>query len=62
MTSLDEYLRERRAEIEQALESHLPAPPVWPATLVEAMRYSLMAGGKRLRLARSRCRRRAPSR
>ncbi len=44
-----QYLDARRAEIEAALTRHLPAAPAVPAVVAEAMRYSLMAGGKRLR-------------
>ncbi|MBM43189.1 MAG: hypothetical protein CL483_14860 [Acidobacteria bacterium] len=43
------YLEARRLEIEAALEAALPRPPACPTRLAEAMRYSLMAGGKRLR-------------
>jgi geranylgeranyl pyrophosphate synthase len=46
---LDHYLAERRAEVESALRQYLPAPPDTPSVLAEAMRYSLLAGGKRLR-------------
>jgi geranylgeranyl diphosphate synthase type II len=46
---LSEYLAARRHEIDQALERYLPVPPACPPLVVEAMRYSLMAGGKRLR-------------
>jgi geranylgeranyl pyrophosphate synthase len=46
---LDEYLATCRAEIEDALDRYLPAPPDTPAVLAAAMRYSVMAGGKRLR-------------
>ena len=48
-TSLSAYLDARHAEIETALALVLPAPPDCPAVVAEAMRYSLMAGGKRLR-------------
>ena len=48
-TGLSAYLDARHAEIETALASVLPAPPDCPAVVAEAMRYSLMAGGKRLR-------------
>jgi geranylgeranyl diphosphate synthase, type II len=44
-----EYLQTRRAEIEAALAGALPAPPECPAVVATAMRYSVMAGGKRLR-------------
>ena len=49
VASLEEYLGTRRAQIETALERYLPAPPACPQRLYEAMRYSLRAGGKRLR-------------
>jgi geranylgeranyl pyrophosphate synthase len=35
--------------VDEALERWLPAPPACPAILSEAMRYSVFAGGKRLR-------------
>jgi geranylgeranyl diphosphate synthase type II len=44
-----DYVRERRTEIEAALEQALPRPPACPALVSEAMRYSLDAGGKRVR-------------
>jgi len=43
------YLETRRQEIEAALERFAPSPSTVPAVVAEAMRYSLMAGGKRLR-------------
>jgi geranylgeranyl diphosphate synthase type II len=43
------YLDRHRALIESALKRSLPAPTVRPATIHQAMRYSLLAGGKRLR-------------
>jgi geranylgeranyl pyrophosphate synthase len=43
------YLNSQRAAVESALEAHLPAADLRPARLHEAMRYSMMAGGKRLR-------------
>jgi geranylgeranyl diphosphate synthase type II len=46
---LSEYLRSRQAEIEAALERALPRPPHCPAIVADAMRYSVTAGGKRLR-------------
>ncbi len=46
---LSEYLRARQAEIEAALERALPSPPDCPAIVAQAMRYSVTAGGKRLR-------------
>jgi geranylgeranyl pyrophosphate synthase len=47
--TLDDYLRERRLEIDAALDRWLPAPPICPAPVADAMRYSVMAGGKRMR-------------
>jgi geranylgeranyl diphosphate synthase type II len=49
MQGLSEYLRARQAEIEAALERMLPSPPACPAIVADAMRYSVTAGGKRLR-------------
>jgi len=49
VTSLAEYLNIRRAQIDEALEHFLPAPPTCPQIVSDAMRYSLLAGGKRLR-------------
>ena len=46
---LDEYLQWRRAEVDAALEGMLPSPPDCPPLIADAMRYSLFAGGKRLR-------------
>lgn len=43
------YLEERRRLVEKALVRSLPAASVRPATIHKAMRYSLLAGGKRLR-------------
>lgn len=47
--SLSAYLEARRAEIDAALAAILPAPPDTPAVIADAMRYSVTAGGKRLR-------------
>lgn len=41
------YLRERQALVEAALDRSISV--VYPETVYESMRYSLMAGGKRLR-------------
>jgi geranylgeranyl diphosphate synthase type II len=45
----DEYIRVRRAEVDAALAAILPRPPECPAVVADAMRYSVTAGGKRLR-------------
>ncbi len=47
--ALKAWLDIRRRALEQALEGALPSPPGAPAEVCEAMRYSVMAGGKRLR-------------
>ena len=46
---LSEYLKARQAEIDAALERALPPAPDCPSVVADAMRYSLTAGGKRLR-------------
>jgi geranylgeranyl diphosphate synthase type II len=46
---LKSYLAEKKALVDQALEDHLPDGKGPGARVVAAMRYSLMAGGKRLR-------------
>ena len=43
------FLSSTRARVDAALERCLPAPPVCPLIIAEAMRYSVFAGGKRLR-------------
>jgi geranylgeranyl diphosphate synthase, type II len=48
-TAVAEYVRARRAEVEAMLATLLPSPPGCPASVADAMRYSLTAGGKRLR-------------
>ena len=47
--SLKAYLTSRQTLVEKALDRFLPKPTAKPATLHKAMRYSLFAGGKRLR-------------
>jgi len=46
-----DFLAEVRPAIERELDRRLPAETVWPARLHAAMRYSVFAGGKRLRPA-----------
>jgi geranylgeranyl pyrophosphate synthase len=48
-STLTEYLEETRTRVEVALERFLPADAACPPLLAEAMRYSVLAGGKRLR-------------
>ena len=46
---LKRYLVSRQKEVDRALDRFLPKATVSPATIHKAMRYSLFAGGKRLR-------------
>ncbi len=46
---LKDYLSQRKQLVEEALEKHSPAPVGLEKTVSEAARYSLFAGGKRLR-------------
>jgi geranylgeranyl diphosphate synthase type II len=48
-TTLQEYLRGRRLEIEEALQRFLSPSGHGHASIVDAMGYSLFAGGKRFR-------------
>ncbi len=47
--NLQAYLSERSKRVDQALDRALPKASVKPATIHRAMRYSLFAGGKRMR-------------
>ena len=49
MPPLEDYVAARRREIDAALQRYLPPVPDCPPIIREAMEYSLMAGGKRLR-------------
>ena len=46
---LKPYLEDRRVRIDRTLEAYLPTVMTVPERLHEAMRYSLFAGGKRIR-------------
>jgi geranylgeranyl diphosphate synthase type II len=46
---LHDYLRDKRTEVERHLAAVLRPQPGLPASLLEAMQYSLLAPGKRLR-------------
>jgi geranylgeranyl diphosphate synthase, type II len=46
---LSRYLKARTALVDRALDRFLPKETAKPATIHKAMRYSLFAGGKRLR-------------
>src|SRR5690349_6164497 len=47
--TISDYLTRRAAEVNQWLDALVPAETVAPERLHRAMRYSLLAGGKRLR-------------
>jgi len=47
--NLNDYFRQRIALVDEALDRFLPGEDILPPTLHKAMRYSLFAGGKRLR-------------
>jgi geranylgeranyl pyrophosphate synthase len=47
--SLAEFMKRARAQVDEALDRWLPRPPVCPVIVSDAMRYSVFAGGKRLR-------------
>ena len=48
-STLATFLVDTRAHVDAALERFLPKPPECPPLLSDAMRYSLLGGGKRLR-------------
>ena len=47
--SLAAFLTRARTRVDASLERYLPVPPACPAIVADAMRYSVFAGGKRLR-------------
>ena len=51
MSRTDEFLKTSKIRVEAVLDKVLPAVAHTPGVLHEAMRYSMMAGGKRLRPA-----------
>jgi geranylgeranyl pyrophosphate synthase len=48
-TDVEELLASERRAVEEALERVLPAADAWPQRLHQAMRYAVLAGGKRIR-------------
>jgi geranylgeranyl diphosphate synthase type II len=48
-TAVSEYLDEQRALVDRELERILPPDDAFPNSIHQAMRYSVFAGGKRLR-------------
>lgn len=49
MTGLAAYLQDRRERIDAALADYFPLDPPHPHRLIEAVRYTLLGGGKRIR-------------
>ena len=47
--NIKEYLAQKRIAVDKALESLVPPATTFPPKVFEAMRYSLFAGGKRVR-------------
>jgi geranylgeranyl diphosphate synthase type II len=47
--NIKEYLAQKRIAVDKALESLVPPAKTFPPKVLEAMRYSLFAGGKRVR-------------
>src|SRR5690348_2016197 len=47
--NIKEYLEQKRLEVDRFLEEVIPSAATPPVTLHESMRYSLLAGGKRVR-------------
>ena len=49
--NLSDYLAQTTQLVDRALDSFLPGPRIKPSTIHKAMRYSIFAGGKRMRPA-----------
>ena len=49
MNGLEAYLERQRARIDDALAEYFPPDRAHPHRLIEAVRYSLLGGGKRIR-------------
>ena len=47
--SFEERLSDRAANIESIISGFLPKEEGYPQTVIEAMNYSILAGGKRIR-------------
>ncbi len=47
--NITDYLEEKRVEVDRFLDEAIPPAAAPPAILHESMRYSLLAGGKRIR-------------
>jgi geranylgeranyl diphosphate synthase type II len=49
VSSLDNYLNEKRQLVDRVLSANLPPADTAPAVIHEAMRYAVLGGGKRIR-------------
>jgi geranylgeranyl diphosphate synthase type II len=49
VSGFEPYLQRQRARVDAALASYFPLDPAHPHRLVEAVRYTLLGGGKRIR-------------
>jgi geranylgeranyl diphosphate synthase type II len=49
MVDVQGYLQEKKTLVDEALARYLPQQETFPPVIFEAMRYSVFAGGKRLR-------------
>jgi geranylgeranyl diphosphate synthase, type II len=49
MAEIQRYLQEQKARVDDALARYLPGEESYPQAIVQAMRYSVFAGGKRVR-------------
>ena len=49
MSRLEDYLQEKKSSVEKALLRYLPGESEPPLRIHQAMRYSVLAGGKRVR-------------
>ncbi len=47
--NLDSYLTDHKKKVDQALREYLPPEHTYPTIIFQAVRYSLFAGGKRIR-------------
>jgi geranylgeranyl pyrophosphate synthase len=49
MSVLEEFIKEARRNVDSALDEMIPKPEIEPTRLHEAIRWSIFAGGKRVR-------------
>ncbi len=47
--SIDDYLKARKKIVDEALDRYLPGEDTFPPAIFESVRYSVFAGGKRIR-------------